>query len=77
MQVAWVWAYVTMSLVLQVAWVLAYITSSWVLQVAWVLAYVTASNEAHLNRLVHLGIIGPLVERLAAAVGQVRQPPDG
>jgi hypothetical protein len=41
-------------------------------QVAWVLAYTTAANEAYLNRLVTLGIVKPLVDRLAAAVDQVR-----
>ncbi len=35
-------------------------------QVAWVLAYTTAANEAYLNRLVLLGFVQTLVERLAA-----------
>lgn len=41
------------------------------LQVAWVLAYTTAANDAYLNRLVALGILPPLLERVTAAVEQV------
>lgn len=35
------------------------------------LAYTTAANDAYLNRLVALGILPPLLERVTAAVEQV------
>ena len=41
------------------------------------LAYTTAASEAHLNRLVSLGIVGPLMDRLAASVEQVGRVGEG
>ncbi|KAI3431378.1 hypothetical protein D9Q98_004432 [Chlorella vulgaris] len=42
-------------------------------EAAWVLAYVTASHEAHLNRMVSLGVLPPMLTRLSAAVDQMLQ----
>ncbi len=40
-------------------------------EVSWVLAYLTAGAEAHLNRMVALGIVPPLVAHLVWCSQQV------
>eukprot|EP00887_Chlorella_sp_A99_P002376 scaffold10.g2376.t1 len=40
-------------------------------EVAWVLTYVTAAHPAHLNRMVHLGALAPLLRRLSEAMGNM------
>jgi hypothetical protein len=40
-------------------------------EVSWVLAYVTAGAEAHLNRMVALGVVPPLVAHLVWCTQQV------
>jgi hypothetical protein len=42
-------------------------------EAAWVLAYITASHEAHLNRMVALGVVPPMLSRLTDAVDQMVQ----
>ncbi|KAI7843347.1 hypothetical protein COHA_003044 [Chlorella ohadii] len=42
-------------------------------ETAWVLAYITASHEAHLNRMVHLGVVPPMLARIVSAVDQTLQ----
>ncbi|PSC72043.1 importin subunit alpha-2 [Micractinium conductrix] len=47
-------------------------------EAAWVLAYITASHETHLNRLVTLGVVTPMLTRIAEAVDQMlREEQDG
>ena len=40
-------------------------------EVSWVLAYLTAGAEAHLNRMVALGVVPPLVAHLVWCTRQV------
>lgn len=40
-------------------------------EVSWVLAYLTAGAEAHLNRMVALGVVPPLVAHLVWCTQQV------
>lgn len=43
-------------------------------EVCWVLAYATAGVEAHLNRMVSLGVVPPLVAHLQSTVQLVCPP---
>ena len=40
-------------------------------EVCWVLTYLTAGAEAHLNRMVALGVVPPLVQHLHNSMQQV------
>ncbi|KAL4440465.1 hypothetical protein ABPG75_003466 [Micractinium tetrahymenae] len=46
-------------------------------EAAWVLAYVTASHEAHLNRMVSLGVVPPILARITDTVDQMLQEQEG
>lgn len=42
-------------------------------EATWVVAYCTAGAEAHLGRLVHLGVVQPAVQRLVTATEEMQQ----